>query len=80
MGRSAAIRITGRIRESYDIERISEEDEKTAWKIIVDFNDKEFSYVDATSFALMTRLGLTRAFSFDDHFSQYPSIQRLPNT
>jgi len=80
MGRSAAIRITERIRESYEIERISEEDEKTAWKIIADFYDKEFSYVDATSFALMTRLGLTRAFSFDDHFSQYPSIRKLPGS
>jgi len=80
MGRPAAVGVTGKIRESFGIERISEEDELCAWKIIAGFADKEFSYVDATSFALMKRLGLTRAFSFDDHFSQYPSIRKLPDS
>jgi len=78
MGRSAAIQITERIRNSYEIERISEEDETQAWKIVTDYTDKDFSYVDATSFALMARLGLDRAFSFDDHFSQYKGVRKVP--
>ena len=41
-------------------------------------NAKDFSYVDATSFAVMERLGITDAFSFDEHFEQY-SLNRLPD-
>ena len=66
------------IRESYEIERISLKDEENAWQIITDFDDKNFSYVDATTFAIMTRLGLSEVFSFDDHFNQYPEIQKIP--
>ena len=39
--------------------------------------DKDFSYVDATSFAVMGRLGIRDAFAFDGHFEQY-SLNRLP--
>ena len=33
--------------------------------------DKTFSYTDATSFAVMGRLGLKTAFAFDPHFRQF---------
>ncbi|MCL5986315.1 MAG: PIN domain-containing protein [Actinobacteria bacterium] len=52
-------------------ERISENDEERAYEIIVKYKDKDFTYTDATSFALMERLGITRVFTFDSHFSQY---------
>jgi predicted nucleic acid-binding protein len=35
------------------------------------FSDQDFSLVDRTSFAVMERLGLVRAASFDDHFAIY---------
>lgn len=35
------------------------------------FGDQAFSIVDRTSFALMERLGLSRAASFDDDFAIY---------
>jgi predicted nucleic acid-binding protein len=35
------------------------------------FVDQDFSIVDRTSFAIMERLGLTRAASFDDQFAVY---------
>jgi uncharacterized protein len=35
------------------------------------FADQNFSIVDRTSFAVMERLGLTRAISFDDDFAVY---------
>jgi predicted nucleic acid-binding protein len=38
---------------------------------------RDFSYVDATSFAVMERLGIRDAFAFDGHFEQY-SLNRLP--
>ena len=66
------------ILKTCELERISEEDEQQAWRIINDFDDKDFSYVDVTTFAVMTRLGLTKAFSFDEHFNQYPPIRKMP--
>jgi len=42
-----------------------------AWTIGEDFPDQEFSLVDRTSFAVMHRLGITRAASFDRDFAVY---------
>jgi uncharacterized protein len=53
------------------IEAISAADEQTALEIISRYIDKEYSYTDATSFAVMQRLGIRRAFAFDRHFQQY---------
>ncbi len=46
-------------------------DLKTARRIIEDFQDQDFSLVDATSFAVMERLGEREAFAFDEHFRVY---------
>ncbi len=53
------------------LERVLPQDEERAWAIICQYEDKPFTYVDATSFAVMERLGVQRAFAFDDHFRQY---------
>ncbi len=42
-----------------------------AWDIFQRYEDKAFSFVDCTSFAIMEQLGLTMAFAFDRHFEQY---------
>jgi predicted nucleic acid-binding protein len=42
-----------------------------AWAIGESFPDQKFSIVDRTSFAVMERLGITRAASFDDDFAIY---------
>jgi predicted nucleic acid-binding protein len=42
-----------------------------AWTIGEVFADQEFSIVDRTSFAVMERLGITRAASFDKDFAVY---------
>lgn len=54
----------------WPVERVSAEDEANARGIIARYVDKTFSYTDATSFAVMERLGL-KAFAFDPHFRQY---------
>ena len=54
----------------YSVERVSLEDEKNAWDILI-IHEQKYSYVDATSFALMKRLGLSAAFAFDKHFKVY---------
>ena len=53
------------------IVRVTQEDEARARQIIARYDDKSFSLTDATSFAIMDRLGITRAFTFDANFSQY---------
>ena len=42
-----------------------------AWNIGQTFLDQDFSIADRTSFALMTRLGINRAASFDRDFSLF---------
>ena len=51
------------------IYRISEEDEHEAWRLFQRHADQEFSFVDCTSFALMRRLSVLTALSFDADFS-----------
>jgi predicted nucleic acid-binding protein len=53
------------------VERVTEEDESRAQEIIRKYTDKSFSYTDATSFAVMERLGLRTVLAFDAHFRQY---------
>jgi predicted nucleic acid-binding protein len=57
---------------------VTPEDETRAVDIIRRYDDKMFSYVDASSFAVMERLGLGHAFDFDRHFSQYGFITVAP--
>jgi predicted nucleic acid-binding protein len=54
-----------------ELEKVTAADLETAWSIGEMFPDQNFSIVDRTSFAVMERLGLTRAASFDDDFAVY---------
>jgi uncharacterized protein len=51
--------------------RVTVENEQRARAIIAQYDDKDFSLTDATSFAVMERLGIAWAFSFDRNFTQY---------
>lgn len=53
------------------VEIVTQADLEAAWVIGERFPDQDFSIVDRTSFAVMERLGITRAASFDDHFAVY---------
>jgi hypothetical protein len=50
---------------------VDEATEKIAWEIFKKNRDKDFSFTDCTSFALMKREAIHTAFTFDKHFSQY---------
>jgi predicted nucleic acid-binding protein len=51
------------------VEPVTAADLEAAWQIGVSFRDQDFSIVDRTSFAVMRRLGIDRAASFDDDFA-----------
>ena len=51
--------------------RASVEDERNAHEIIYRYTDKLFSLTDAISFAVMDRLGIATAFTFDRDFERY---------
>jgi predicted nucleic acid-binding protein len=72
VGREEAIAWGTAFRSGRVVEfiRIDEPIEDEAWSILVSHRDKTWSYVDATSFALMDREGVDEAFSFDRHFVQ----------
>lgn len=53
------------------LEPVTAADLEVAWAVQRDFPDQPFSLVDRTSFALMQRLGLFRAASFDQHFAVF---------
>jgi uncharacterized protein len=72
VGRTEAIEWGRRFREGEAIEliRVEELVEEEAWSILEAHTDKQWSYVDATSFALMEREGIDTALAFDRHFAQ----------
>ena len=52
-------------------------DQSGATALLRQHRDKSYSFCDAVSFVVMRRLGLTRAFSFDDHFRQVGEFDTL---
>ena len=60
------------------LHRVAVEDENKAIEILKALKDKDFSYTDSTSFAVMERLGIKIAFAFDDHFTQYGKFIVVP--
>lgn len=72
VGRDEAIEWGRRFRASGAIElvRVGDDLEGDAWEILERHGDKGWSYVDATSFALIEREGNREAFAFDAHFDQ----------
>jgi predicted nucleic acid-binding protein len=60
--------------------RATEADERRALTILTRYQDKAFSFTDATSFAVMERLRIQYAFSFDTDFQQYGWIVLQPPT
>jgi predicted nucleic acid-binding protein len=50
---------------------VSRRDEDRVWAIIEQFDDKDFTFTDTTSVAVMQRLRISAAFTFDADFAQY---------
>jgi len=76
---ATAVRFGNRVRASQQLRilRVSETQENQAWSIFSRYQDKDFGFVDCTSFAVMESLGIQQAFAFDRHFRQ-AGYQTLP--
>jgi predicted nucleic acid-binding protein len=74
---SAILRFRDSVRQSQrlSVVRITEAIEEQAWEIFARYEDKDFSFTDCTSFAVMQQLGITIAFAFDEHFEQFGFMQ-----
>lgn len=70
--RRAAEQFWGALRAGVaHLEPVTASDLTAAWGIGEAFPDQDFSIVDRTSFAVMERLGVHRAVSFDSDFAVY---------
>lgn len=72
VGREEAIEWGRRFRagEAIGLVRVEPEVEDEAWAILESHEGRRWSYVDATSFALIERDGGGEAFAFDADFAQ----------
>ena len=72
LGRAQAAQFLQDMRESHTVViRARAADEARAQQILFQYTDKDFSFADAISFAVMERLRLRLAFTFDRDFAQY---------
>jgi predicted nucleic acid-binding protein len=53
-------------------------DVAAAWDVFRRFADKEWSFTDCSSRAVIESLGIGSAFSFDQHFRQFGTVAVVP--
>lgn len=58
-----------------EVIHVNTELDVTAWMLLKARTDKEWSLVDASSFVIMTKYGMTEALTTDHHFTQAGFIQ-----
>ncbi len=80
LGRDRAIAWGTALRASSMVRvlRVTRADEERAWAILTSFDDKLFSYTDATTFAVTENLGIDGALSLDQHFVRWGRLEVRP--
>lgn len=73
LGYSAAVSFRETVNSSGIINTlwILREFDSDPWEIFKKYRDKDFSYTDCTSFAIMKREDIDTVFTYDEHFSQF---------
>ena len=61
-----------------NLQFVSEAEIREAWQVFRTYVDKDWSFTDCTSKVVIEQLGLTTAFSFDQHFRQFGTVQVVP--
>jgi len=60
------------------LHRTTDADMRRAREVFERFTDKEWSFTDCVSYAVIERLGIKKAFAFDDHFRQFGIVEVVP--
>ena len=72
-GKDKALELRDVIKQSYQVIEViwvEPEDEILAWKFFEDLPGRGVSFTDCVSFAVMKKLGISSAFSFDKDFQK----------
>ncbi len=79
LNHNTAIEFGEEIRNSKLIEIIylDKELEEDSWQFFKKYSDKNFSFTDCSSFIIMKKFGIQKAFSSDHHFEQAGFIKLL---
>jgi predicted nucleic acid-binding protein len=80
LGHQVAVRFVDllAVSSALTVVRVSDEVEREAWAWPRRHDERVYSFVDATSFATMRRLGLTEALAFDGDFSAAGFVEVRP--
>lgn len=65
----------GSIAEIYFL---TEEDVREAWATFAQYEDKSWSFTDCSSKVVMDQMKIAQAFAFDQHFSQFGTVNVVP--
>ncbi len=71
VGRDFALEWLEGLKDWVGVEYVTPEDEARALEILRRYRDKDFTLTDASSFAVMERVGISVALSCDRHFVEY---------
>lgn len=79
-GHRLAVAVIDRIERTPRLRtiRIDREIEREAWQWLRTRDEREYSFVDATSFALMRSLRIREAFAFDGDFTAAGFVELRP--
>jgi predicted nucleic acid-binding protein len=78
-GHPAALRFAEAVRRgSTVIRHLDEQLEQEAWRWLARHDEREYSFVDATSFAAMRRLRIREALAFDGDFAAAGFLELRP--
>ena len=79
-GHAAAVQVIDRIRQAsrLRVEQVPSRLEEEAWTWLRRRGEREYSFVDATSFALMRKLRIREALAFDGDFAAAGFVELRP--
>lgn len=80
LGHFHAVRWLDRVRDEVrvSVERVEAEVEAEAWEWLRAHDERPYSFVDATSFALMRKLRIREALAFDGDFAAAGFVELRP--
>ncbi|HEY7073638.1 MAG TPA: PIN domain-containing protein, partial [Acidimicrobiales bacterium] len=67
-----------RASQRASVERVDERHEEEAWRWLARHDERTYSFVDATSFAVMRRRRVTEALAFDGDFGAAGYVEVRP--